>query len=302
MKNLNTADSQLQLSHLNVNMWISWVRDSVKNSVYGTLAFFSENNPENIYNNWNLKAIVSPILERWWDILWFSEVYGKQNLDILVELLESKWYNVYFVDAFEMWSQNIPWEHLYNVVWIKNEIDPKKWPFIKTKLLNQRKQAGILISLKNLLNSHNHIEKNRFSQSIDLYKRLANWILDGAITSFEISDDLVLSHLHIHSDNINIQNNFSSHLQSDKAHVMFWDFNIWDLGSFILEPPFAWIWYKKFLSEEDRTYSFAKWFWSLPVIKRPDDVIWNSKIQNISTISIPSLSDHNAIISRIKVK
>lgn len=298
-----SSQSELQFSHLNVNMWITWVRDEIRKSLYGTLAFFTEKLPENIYKNGDLKSIVNPVLSIWWDVIGFSEVYGKQNLDILIELLEARWYDVYFVDAFEMWSQNIPWEHLYNVVWVKNDVSSSSRGIkIHTQVHNQRKKEWMLISLKNMLSSKNSTEiGGKIETSKILYKRLVTGILDWAITSFELSPDFVFTHLHVHADNKNLEKYFLPHLDWETAHMIFWDFNIWDLDSFILKPPFSWIWYKTFLAQEEKTYSYAKWFSSLPLHTKPDNVVWNPKIKNIKTTSLPSLSDHNLLLSRIKV-
>lgn len=283
-------DNSLKIIHLNTNMWIKWVRKDIKQSLYWTLAFFIESSPENIYNNCDIEQIITPYLRKWWDIIWFSEVFWIKNLNIVISLLEKYWYNVHYTDAFEMWNQNMQWEHLYNVVWIKKDLNTN-WPKIVTKVYSQRKLSWITLRLKNLLSWN-------FVNNSNLYNRLVNWILDGAISSFVV-DWINITHLHIHWDNPIIWNYFLSHISDNAPNVMFWDFNIWNLDSFLLTPPFSWKWYKKFLSDEHKTYSFAKWLSLLPLIRQPDNVIWNSFTNNLLTTSSESLSDHNWIVSNV---
>jgi len=235
------SESQIKLKHLNTNMWVSWVRENFSNSIYWTLAFFLENSPENLNIHSNIKKIVSSVIYDWWDILSFSEVYWTEQLTIIGDLLEAKWYKVFSTDAFDMWSQHIEGEHLYNVVGIKSSSLRDSNVYKTTQLRNKRKKEWIIISLFDMLKSLNLDNKDykiKLNNSIKLYTRLSNWILDWAITSFQITDNFILSHLHVHADNPLLSKYFKEHIFEHQKHLMIWDFNIkdinWFLDSFIL--------------------------------------------------------------------
>lgn len=290
-------------THLNVNMWITWVRDQVSRAVYGTLAFFWEKSVEKLVSNSDISKIVTPVLDMWWDVLGFSEVYWTKQLNELINLLEQRWYKVFYSDAFEMWSQFEEKEHLYNVIWIKhNSLTNVK--ISKTQVVQQRKLPWVLFSLLHLLSWWRE-ESKTFCEKIDdakkVYNRLAAWILDWVIKDFQVWDEFVLSHLHVHADNPYLAEFFKWHTYENIPHLMYGDFNIWNLDEFILKPPFNWIWYKRFLNEEAKTYSFAKWMDKLPLFKTPDNVIWNPLIKHVSTQTFSSLSDHDWLITKFKI-
>ena len=297
------SESDIKLKHLNTNMWVSWVREKISSSLYWTLAFFLENSPEKLNLHSNIKKIVLPVINNGWDILSFTEVYWTEQLSIVSDLLESRWYKVFTTDAFEMWSQNIEKEHLYNVVGIKSSSLTEKDVY-RTQLRNKRKAEWIIISLFNMLKSlkpDNKWYKDKIYNSIQLYNRLSSWIWDWAITSFQITDDFVLSHLHIHADNPSLNEYFKKHIFEHKKQLMLWDFNMWDMNWFLNKWVFKGKWYKSFLSEDTVTYSYAKGIAKLPwLLKTPDNVIANDWVKNIKTTTFTSQSDHDWLTSIIK--
>lgn len=289
--------------HLNVNMWIHWVRDKISKAIYWTLAFFWEKSVEKLTLNSDISRIVTPVLDMGGDVLWFSEVYGTKQLNELVSLLEQRWYKVFYSDAFEMWSQFEDKEHLYNVVWTKHS-SLRDIKIHKTQVVQSRKLPGVVFSALHLLSWWKE-DSQTFCEKIGdakrIYNRLATWILDGVIKDFKIWEEFVMSHLHVHADNPKLANCFEWHTYEKTPHLMYGDFNISNLDQFLLQPPFQWIWYKKFLSNEAKTYCFAKWMNKLPLFRTPDNVIWNSFVKHISTQTFSSFSDHDGLATRFKI-
>lgn len=293
----------ITVTHLNVNMWITWVRDDFKKAIYWTLAFFAEKSVNNLVSNSDISKIVTPVLDMWGDVLGFSEVYGTKQLNELIDLLEKRWYKVFYSDAFEMWSQFEEKEHLYNVIGIKHQ-SLSNVTINKTQVVQPRKLPWVIFSILHLLRGNEEKSQSfceKVSDAKRIYNRLASGILDWVIKDFKVWDEFVLSHLHVHADNPNLSNFFENHTYSDIPHLMYWDFNIWNLDEFLLKPPFNWIWYKKLLSNESKTYSYAKWMDNIPVFKTPDNVIGNPLMRHISTETFSSLSDHNGLITRFKI-
>lgn len=290
-------------THLNVNMGIAGVRDDVKKAIYATLAFFAEKSVNNLVANSDISKIVTPVLDMWGDVLWFSEVYGTQQLQILTELLEQRGYRVFFSDAFEMWSQFEENEHLYNVIGLKHQ-SLSDVRVHKTPVRQSRKLPAVLFSLLHLLRGNEQKDQSFCEKVGDakmIYHRLVGWILDGVIKDFCIGDEFVLSHLHVHADNPDLSSYFEGHTYADIPHLMYGDFNIWNLDEFLLQPPFNGIGYKKFLSNEAKTYSYAKGMQRLPVFKTPDNVIGNSLMKHISTQTFSSVSDHDGIVTKFMI-
>lgn len=292
----------LKAKHLNTNMWISGVRENFKNSTYWTLGFFMENKIEKILEKSDISEALKPILKTWWDILSFSEVCWQKQLEITKELLEQQHYKTYSTEAFDMW--NMKGEKLYNVIWIKDgnfDLEEIK----TTKLYNKRKKEALLISFYNFLRTiptstekFENLDKN-IKLNMEIFSRLANWVLDGAISSVKI-DDFILTTLHVHSDNPLINETFRKHYFSKEAHVIMWDFNMKDSKYFLENNGFEG--YKSFLEEKDKTYSYAKGFSHLPLFQQPDNAFYNDKIENKSWWTFASTSDHNWIEIEFSVK
>jgi hypothetical protein len=297
-------ESNVQLLHLNTNMWIVWVKENLSKSLYWFLAFFIARNPESIYSNSNIDTIIEPILKQWWDVLWFTEVFWKKQLEKVINSLEKRWYKVFFANAFWMWSQNIDDEHLYNVVWVKDKSINSN-PII-TKIYSERKTEAKVFSFYHLLNSFlkNDFNWSKIDEAKNVYNQLANWILDWVIMSIDLRDFL-MTHLHIFPTDKekSVYTKFWDHIQSEKAHLIFWDFNTWssDLDKILSKPPFSWQ-YKWFMWKDDITYPNSYWLKNLEFAQNTlDNSVWNEKVVNIKTSSIDSLSDHKAIKSIIRV-
>lgn len=60
--------------------------------------------------------MIDPILSQDSDVVSFSEVFGIKQRDHIKNKLESLGYAVEYTNAFEMWSQSVEGEHLYNVI------------------------------------------------------------------------------------------------------------------------------------------------------------------------------------------
>jgi len=89
---ISTPKSEvLKLGHLNTSMWLDFEK-SFWDSLSATLAFFLATTPESISAKSDIKETISPIMKKWWDILGFSEIYWEQQLAIVIDELESKWY------------------------------------------------------------------------------------------------------------------------------------------------------------------------------------------------------------------
>ncbi len=65
--------------------------------------------------------MIDPILSQDSDVVSFSEVFGTKQRDYIKDKIEKLGYTVDFTDAFEMWSQAIEGEHLYNVIGYKQD-------------------------------------------------------------------------------------------------------------------------------------------------------------------------------------
>ena len=309
LNNLNSElkESDIQLLHLNTNWSIEWVKDSLDKSLWWFLSFFFARTPEAIYSTSNVSSMIDEYLKIWWDVIWFTEVFWKQQRDFVTNSLESRWYKVFVTDAFEMWSQDFEWEHLYNILAIKdNSINSENVK--RTYSKNKRPISATICSFTHFLNwllENGTIWtwKEDIKMAINIYSRLVSWILDWAITEVPCSD-LIITHHHVHPDNWNLKKVYAPHINTDFPNVIFWDFNQWEqkFDKLLREDPFNWI-YTWFMEEWDITYPNSKWFEKInPLQSTLDNVAWNQFIENKWTRSIDSNSDHRWVISRIRVK
>ncbi|MBS9775157.1 hypothetical protein KGV52_00425 [Candidatus Gracilibacteria bacterium] len=290
-----TNSEDLKLLHLNTNMGLN-VRDDIRDAVYGTLVFFGGKNPENIYKKANIENSVNPLVKEGADMIGLTEVFGKQQVEKVREILEGKGYNTYVTPSFDMWSQDIEGEKLYNVEGFAKGTNEKL--IDTTEFYCNREGIGKLIALVNLLSGGKGNKNSVIEQSKHLQERMKH-IQDGAFTTFQVGD-MNLTHGHMHSDNPELFKYLAQMLYENQ--VIFGDFNIRDIPTTLLSNE-MFNKYQHIFDYED-TYNFAKGVKHLPgIIKKPDTAISNGPKVNIETIgNTPEygiVSDHAGL--RLKI-
>ena len=284
----------------------TWLKDA-RNTAEGSTQFFLAQTPDAIYTNprTDISPFVDPLIHQNSDIVSFSEVFGIQQRDELKKKLETQGYTVYITDAFEMWSQSIQEEHLYNVVGIKEK---EVWnPKIENRgFHNKRPIAGLVISLQYILSGSTwEATRWKIEQAIHLRKRLVSGILDGAISVFEF-DTFTLATGHIHRYNSEVQDTLSKHAKKDKPFMLLWDMNVWHGKNVLLNRPFNTPDWSSFIHPEQRTFWFVDGLtlrdrFTLATAHMQPDVLIAKWVEPIDIRLIQSPSDHNGIFARVKI-
>lgn len=295
-------NTEISLQFQNIAAWLNWARYTAEWSTQ----FFVSKNPESIYDDprTNINSMVDPILSHDTDVVSFSEVFGVHQRNALQQKLESRGYTVYCTSAFEMWSQSVEWEHLYNVTGIKSE---KLWIRRNQDFTfrNKRPIEWLAISLKYLL-SHWlwEWERGKVNQAMHLRNRLANGILDGAISIFEF-DDFTLATGHVHKFNAEVQKILEDNT-TDKPFILLWDMNVSHGKDILTKPPFNWPEWSSFIHPEMRTFWFVAGLgmrdrMTLAMAHmQPDVFIWKG-VRPVDIRLIQSPSDHNWIYWSVQI-
>jgi hypothetical protein len=233
-----------------------------------------------------------------------------------------------------MWSQSVEWEHLYNVIWYKAE---KLWtPEVKHhKFRNKRKLEGIVFAMnylfpvlpftpnsgntkkvlghmsdrvKNVLSwnvSENESQKSpEIEQAKNIYNRLANGILDGAISTLEF-DEFTLATGHVHQFNDEVIRIIDESI-SGKPYMLLWDMNVKKWEKVLTHPPFATPDWESALDSETRTFGFrpGNGIWHRIAMElshfQPDVLITRWFTANRVT-TVRSKSDHDGIAATLKI-
>jgi len=262
------------------------LNDGARYTTEWSWQFFVSQSPEEIYENYrtHIDPMIDPILSQDSDVVSFSEVFGTRQRDYIKNKLEWLGYTVEYTNAFEMWSQSVEWEHLYNVIWYKQE---KLWtPNVKHhEFRNKRKLEGIVFAMNYLFpvlpyspNSWNtwkvmsHMSEKvkkilswnsaeegsqkspEIEQAKNIYNRLANGILDGAISTFEF-DEFTLATGHVHQFNDEVIWKIQESI-SDKPYMLLWDMNVKKWKEVLTHPPFSTPDWESALDSETRTFGF----------------------------------------------
>ncbi len=249
-------ENTISLGFLNIAAWFNGARYNAA----GSTQFFWSKTPNAVYNNpdTDIWPMVKPFLKDWLDTLSFSEVFGLRQKEELTRMLERYGYTVYATDAFEMWSQSVKWEHLYNVVGIRED---RIWSPITVKhqgFRSERYLSGIAISARYLLSDATwEWERTKVRQARHLYSRLASGILDGAISIFEFEKS-TLATWHVHRFNSKVRDFIQWNI-SEKPFVLLGDMNVPHGKKILTEPPFNTIDWKNLVHAEERTFGFVDW-------------------------------------------
>ncbi len=268
----------------------AWLNDGARYSTEWSWQFFVSQSPEEIYDNFrtHIDPMIDPILKQDSDVVSFSEVFGVRQRDYIKAKLEWLGYTVYFTDAFEMWSQMVEGEHLYNMVWIKED---KLWKPEVThhEFRNKRKIEGVAFAMNYLFPVLPYTPRNNNTQKVlahvwnrvkdivnwergiqvktspeigkakAIYNRLANGILDWAITVLDF-DWFTFATGHVHKFNYEVVRKLEGSI-SDKPFMLLWDMNVdeWDIIK--THPPFATPDWKSILDPKTRTFWFRARRW-----------------------------------------
>ena len=246
------ASNQVKIQFHNIASWMSG--DSQYTTDGSNLFFFSKS-PDLVYNHpWvNFDNVIDSISSQDDDIISFSEVFGTRQRDYIKNKLEQMGYVVYFTDAFEMWSQSVPWEHLYNITWVRE--DKLGTPNVDHhQLRNKRKIAGIAIAAKYFLSdSLGEWGKNKTEQLRYLHNRLSKGILDGAISFLEF-DNFTLATGHVHKFNKEVISILEWRI-TEKSFVLMGDMNVSHWENILLQPPFNTFDWNTLLNPRWRTFT-----------------------------------------------
>ncbi len=315
----------------------AWLNDGARYTTEGSWQFFVSQSPEEIYDNFrtHIDPMIDPILSQDSDVVSFSEVFGTKQRDYIKNKLESLGYIVDFTDAFEMWSQSVEGEHLYNVVGYKAE---KLWtPRVEHhEFRNKRKLEGVVFAMnylfpvlpyspnngntgkvlghvrsrvKNILTWNlSNWETNQspeIQQARKIYNRLANGILDGAISIFEF-DEFILTTGHVHQLNADVVKKIWESI-SDKPYILLGDMNVKKWEKVLTHPPFATPDWESALDSETRTFGFrpGNGIWNRIAMElshfQPDVLItrWFT-VNRVSTVK--SKSDHDGIAATMEIR
>lgn len=294
------SSKEVKIEFHNIASWIS--KDSQYNTDGSGLFYFSKSPNEVELHKWiNFDFVLSSIITQDADILSFSEVFGVRQRDQLKKVLEERGYIVYFTDAFEMWSQAIPWEHLYNITGIME--DKLGSPNVHDyPLTNRRRIEGVLVSLKYLLSdSLWEWERNKTAQAKHLYNRLAHWILDGAISIFEF-EDFTIAAWHVHNFDKKVLDILEWNIK-ENPFILVGDMNVPHADTILTQAPFNTIDWNSLLNPRWRTFmgSFSNPF-VFGVSHIQPDVMIAKWIQEFQSELIPkSFWDHTAIWATLRI-
>jgi exonuclease III len=287
----------------NIASWLNGAR----NSAEGSTQFFVSQSPSEIYDNpqTDIIPMVKPLLEQDSDVLSFSEVFWSKQRDQLTAMLKNQGYTVYVTDAFEMWSQSEAWEHLYNIIGVKED---KIWkPKVEHKeFRNKRKLEGIVISAKYLLSDASwEWEKTKVQQARNIHRRLATWILDGAISFLEF-ENFTLVTGHVHKFNEEVRNIIQWRI-SEKPMILLGDMNVAHGKKILTQPPFNTIDWKSLVHPEQRTFGFVNWLSikdriTLATAHMQPDVLVVKWIEEAMVRFYQTPSDHNGIGATITIE
>ncbi len=312
------------------------LNDGARYTTEGSWQFFVSQSPEEIYENCrtHIDPMIDPILSQDSDVVSFSEVFGTRQRDYIKNKLEWLGYTVEYTNAFEMWSQSVEWEHLYNVIGYKQG---KLWtPTVEHyEFRNKRKLEGVIFAMNYLFpvlpyspNSWNtwkvlsHIgtrikdilsgatsreewvQSPEITQAKNIHNRLVNGILDGAISTFEF-DEFTLTTWHVHKFNNEVIWKIKASI-SGKPYMLLWDMNVKKWKEVLTHPPFATPNWESALDSETRTFGFrpGNGIWHRIAMKlshfQPDVLItrWFD-VNRVTTIK--SKSDHDGIAATLSI-
>lgn len=294
------SSKQVKIEFHNIASWIT------KGSQYNTdgsgLFFFSKSPNEVELHKWiNFDFVLNSIFTQDSDFLSFSEVFGIRQRDLLQKALEERGYVVYVTDAFEMWSQSIPWEHLYNITGIME--DKLGSPNVHNyPLKNKRKIEGILVSVKYFFSdAFTEWVKSKSDQVKHLYKRLANGILDGAISLFEFKD-FTVAVWHVHRFNKEVLDILEWNIK-ENPFILVGDMNVPHTDTILTQPPFNTVDWNSLLNPRWRTFmgSFSNPF-VFGISHVQPDVMIAKWIQEFRSELIPkNFWDHTAIWAILQI-
>lgn len=314
----------------------AWLNDGARYTTEWSWQFFVSQSPEEIYDNLrtHIDPMIDPILSQDSDIVSFSEIFGIKQRDYIKNKLEKLGYTVHFTDAFEMWSQSVEWEHLYNMVWVKED---KLWkPEVKHhEFRNKRKLEWIAFAMNYLFPVFPYSPSNgnakkvvthfaekvwdtlvrkskeswlkesaEIQQAKKIYNRLANGILDGAISILKF-EDFTLATGHVHDFNKDVVWAIDTTI-TEKPYMLLGDMNVKKWEKVLTHPPFATPDWESIIDSETRTFGFRPgWgIWNRIAMElshfQPDIlVVKGMKPLRVSTVR--SKSDHDGIAATVEI-
>ena len=292
------------LQFLNTASWMTNARETLA----GSTQFFFAQNPEQIYENpyINIGTIVSPLIDRWTDIIAFSEIFGTKQRDVVKKFLEARWYKVFTTSAFEMWSQSVDEEHLYNVIWVKPHLEQWLRDINHKKFHNNRPVSWIGIAWKYLWNGEGEWDRWRVAQALHLHNRLARGILDGAISLLSF-DNFTLATWHVHKFNDEVRSVLWKKIQEErKPFILVWDMNVVHGKDILIQPPFNTPDFRSLLFAGDRTFGLRKGGSPFDrlihhIVHRQPDVLIARWVNSLATSLIDGPSDHRWIDTKLRV-
>lgn len=193
---------------------------SVPGIITSAGAFFLTKNPEFFRKHAEVQSYCRYIEAQSPDIAFLTEVCWEDQKNDICNFLESKWYHIHFMRAFELYNMDSESHRfLYNIIAARSSILAHNE--FQSRIQND--SAEKVYSFSRIYNELGKPERGPYV--IQKMKKFTGGILDGGGAHCEI-EGIHYWLLHTHPTSSSIITSLRDSLPKEKQGILWWDFNV----------------------------------------------------------------------------